>query len=513
MRVLLLSTYEMGRQPFGLASPAAWLREAGHVVRVLDLSRDRLDAEAVREADLIACHVPMHTATRLLAPVLARARALNPAAHLCVYGLYAPLTAAHLRASGAQTILGPEFEADLVSLADRLAAPPSAGTAPSESPQALRSSQPSQSPRGADAPPTPPSADNGLAGQAFSPERPASPPPVPLSPPLSRALPLSLPPLPRLAFRVPDRRGLPPLERYARLQVDGESRLTGYTEATRGCKHVCRHCPIVPVYGGRFRAVPADVVLADVAQQVAAGARHITFGDPDFFNGPTHAETIVTRLARQHPGLTYDVTIKVEHLLAHRRLLPALHDTGCLFITSAVESTDDDVLQRLAKGHTRADFIEAAALCRAHHLHLTPTFVAFTPWTTMEMYWDLLQTVRALGLVANVPSVQWTIRLLIPDGSRLLELDDVRALVEPFDRTHLVYPWTHADPRVDDLQQRVARLAGRAQEAAPARDRVELFEAIEQLARERLARPDLDGGLPPPLVRAAVPYLDEPWYC
>ena len=39
VRVALISTYEMGRQPFGLASPAAWLRRAGAQVTALDLSR------------------------------------------------------------------------------------------------------------------------------------------------------------------------------------------------------------------------------------------------------------------------------------------------------------------------------------------------------------------------------------------------------------------------------------------------------------------------------------------
>jgi hypothetical protein len=482
MRVLLLSTYEMGRQPFGLASPAAWLREAGCEVQVLDLSRQRLDAEAVGAADLIACHLPMHTATRLLPPVLAQARAWNPRAHLCAYGLYAPLNAPHLRESGIQTILGPECEADLVALAQRLAladGDEDAGFAQSAS----------------------------IGG-----------------------------PLPRLAFRVPDRRGLPPLERYAHLHVAGERRVAGYTEATRGCKHLCRHCPIVPVYGGRFRAVPVDVVLADVAQQVAQGARHITFGDPDFFNGPAHARAIVQRLAEAHPGLTYDVTIKVQHLLAQRELLSVLRDTGCLFVTSAVESVDDAVLERLAKRHTRADFVAAAAACREQGLTLVPTFVTFTPWTTLDGYWDLLQTVRALDLVSHVPAVQWTIRLLIPEGSRLLELDDVQALVEPFDRARLVHPWTHADPRVDELQRRVAALVGRSLR----RDRGELFAQIEQLAWRALhaggdlgddagdaaangAANDVGDGaadgtagllhLPPPFVRAAVPYLDEPWYC
>ena len=164
--------------------------------------------------------------------------------------------------------------------------------------------------------------------------------------------------LPKLHFIAPDRSGLLPLGRYATVHLgDGTSRVAGYTEASRGCRHLCRHCPVVPVYNGQFRVVQQDVVLADIDAQVAAGARHITFGDPDFFNGPTHAVRIVQALHAAHPGLSYDVTIKVEHLLNHRDLLPVLAATGCLFITSAVESIDDRVLAILEKGHSRQDFV------------------------------------------------------------------------------------------------------------------------------------------------------------
>src|SRR5688500_18968763 len=100
MAVLLLSTYGMGRQPFGLASPAAWLREAGVAVTCVDLSRERLPEDAVRAADLVGFFLPMHTATRLAVPVIDRVRALNPRARVCAYGLYAPLNAQLLREHG-----------------------------------------------------------------------------------------------------------------------------------------------------------------------------------------------------------------------------------------------------------------------------------------------------------------------------------------------------------------------------------------------------------------------------
>ena len=183
---------------------------------------------------------------------------------------------------------------------------------------------------------------------------------------------------------MPERAGLPSLSSYAHLKMPGEKhRTVGYTEASRGCKHLCRHCPVVPVYNGHFRVVQPEVVLEDIRRQVAGGAQHITFGDPDFFNGPRHAIEIVTAIHREHPRLSYDVTIKIEHLLKHSALLPTLRDTGCLFVTSAVESVDDAILTRLDKGHTRADFIQVVRNFRAIGLALSPTFVAFTPWTTL----------------------------------------------------------------------------------------------------------------------------------
>src|SRR5262249_21827196 len=167
-----------------------------------------------------------------------------------------------------------------------------------------------------------------------------------------------------LRFRVPDRSGLPPLSRYARLRLpDGTERSTGYTEASRGCKHFCRHCPIVPVYKGRLRLVPTEVVLEDVRRQVAAGAEHVTFGGPGFFNCPRHSLAILRALHREYPELTCDVTIKVEHLLKYASLLEELRGTGCMLVTTAAESVDDRVLALLEKGHTRADFVEAARLC------------------------------------------------------------------------------------------------------------------------------------------------------
>jgi radical SAM superfamily enzyme YgiQ (UPF0313 family) len=458
VRALLISTYDMGRQPFGLASPAAWLTDAGVDVACADLSKDRLQDSAVTAASLIAFFLPMHTATRLALPVIDHVRRLNPSAQLAAYGLYAPLNAALLRAHGVGHVLGGEFEQDLADLAKRVAGGD------------VRAS------------------DSGTQTASESP-RTAT--------------------LARLAFRVPRRDGLPPLSRYATLQRGDERRTVGYSEASRGCKHRCRHCPIVPVYDGRFRTVAADVVLGDVRAQVMAGAQHITFGDPDFFNGIKHAEAIIAGLSREFPGITYDVTIKIEHLLKHAGHLPLLRETGCAFVTSAVESVDDHLLTRLDKGHTRADFERVVELFREAQLALAPTFLPFTPWTTIDSYLELLRTIDALDLVENVSPVQLAVRLLLPQGSRMLELPDVRAVTGPFDAASLTHPWVHVDPAVDRLQMEVADLVGVRLSAS----RQEVFARVWDRAHGYASATASHRHVPVLVARAAIPYLNEPWYC
>jgi radical SAM superfamily enzyme YgiQ (UPF0313 family) len=294
---------------------------------------------------------------------------------------------------------------------------------------------------------------------------------------------------------------------------DAQSRIAGYTEASRGCKHLCRHCPIVPVYHGRFFVVRPEVVVEDIRRQVRAGAQHITFGDPDFFNGPRHSMKIVQTVHDAFPDLTYDVTIKVQHLCERADLIPVLKATGCVLVTSAVESMSDHVLERFDKRHTRDDIEHVVRTFREVGLALNPTFVAFTPWTSIQDYARFLVELRRLGLVDSIAPVQYSIRLLIPSGSKLLELDEVGRLIDEFDPKALAYPWSHPDRRMDHLYRDVVEIVKRAQRVASSRR--DVFRQVWRATwdhGEGVLEP-AEPGLEELPARVTIPYLTEPWYC
>jgi radical SAM superfamily enzyme YgiQ (UPF0313 family) len=468
--ILLVACYELGHQPLAVAWPAAFLERAGYHPATVDVSVERLEPARLARARLVAISVPMHTALRLGVGVAARVRAVNPGAHVCFFGLYAVLNARYLLDGVADTVLGGECEEDLVALAAALerGRPPAPGGEPV-------------------------SAGGQCGPQVSGPDRPTG------------AV------LARLGFPVPRRVGLPGLDRYAHLEHAGRRVPAGYVEASRGCKHRCTHCPIPPVYDGRFFVVPPEVVLADVRQQVAAGARHITFGDPDFLNGPGHALRVVRAVHAEFPDLTFDFTAKVSHLVRHRALLPELARLGCLFVVSAVESLNDTVLAHLAKGHTRRDVPVALEAVRSAGIALRPTWVPFTPWAGLDDYREMLDFVEAEGLVDHVDPVQYSLRLLVPPGSLLARSPAMQPYLGPLVGRDFSYAWAHPDPRMDRLQAEVAALVAEA--AARGEDAATTFYRVRARAEAAAGAAPSTPPAPPAAARPRPPRLTESWFC
>ena len=458
MRVLLVSTCELGHQPLHVASPAATLRAGGHDVRAIDVSVDQWDRALVDWADCVAFSVPMHTAMRMAVPLAASVRVQRPELPICLYGLYAGMSRDSTTAGTADRVIVGEYEPALLTWADAPDAP-------------------------------------GIAGDVV----------VRLG---------------RSGFITPARDLLPPLERYAKLVLGDEERLAGAVEASHGCSHRCRHCPLPVVYDGRLRVVHEEVVLSDVSQLVAMGAQHVTFADPDFLNGPRHAVRVVEALHSCFPNLSFDCTTKVEHILAHEDLWAGLARAGCLFVVSAFESVDYTTLRILNKGHTAADESAAVILLRAHGIEVRPSWLPFTPWTNATELGAMLDFVVAHDLVGNVDAVQYTIRLLLPEGSLLLSAPQVKSRLESYDAAGLSWVWTAGEAGLDDLQRDLATLVETAGTGTEAVGPEDIFADVDARVRAHTSRHGLRSSMARPGrgIRSSGPAgprprLNEPWFC
>ena len=304
---------------------------------------------------------------------------------------------------------------------------------------------------------------------------------------------------------------LPPLETYAQFEDNGEVRTIGYTETTHGCKHLCTHCPIPPVYKGKFFAVNRETVLNEIAEQVIEGATHITFGDPDFLNGPMHGLRILRAMHEAYPNLTFDFTTKVEHILKHRKHFPEFAQLGCRFVISAVESLSNTVLTILEKHHTQGDVETALDIVHDVGMALRPTWVPFTPWTTLDDYLEILQFVDTHRLVYHVDPVQYPVRLLIPPGSYLLNRPETKTLSLTLDEASFSYTWAHPDAWMDELHKTVSDLV--ENDARAGVDTLDTFYRIWALAADMHGSRHTSLGFRNKEEHQPAPRITEAWFC
>jgi len=443
--LLLVSTYELGRQPVHLASPTAALVAGGVDVIPLDLAVADWDTELVDRVEGVAFSVPMHTAMRLAVSLAGMVREQRPELPIAFYGLYAAVGSEGTLGRLADAVFVGEYEPDLVAWARELGEP--------------HTGRPE-------------------INSHVGPSR----------------------------FRTPDRSMLPAHENYARLEWEGEARIGGAVEASHGCRHRCRHCPIPVVYDGRMRVVGSDVVLSDIDQLVSQGVEHVTFGDPDFLNAPRYSLDIMREAHSAHPDLTFDVTVKVEHILAHQDLWPVMASLGLLFVVSAFESTDETTLDILDKNHTVADMKTAVSILRSAGVHVRPTWLPFLPWTTPGHLLDLVEFLDANSLWGATDPVQLSIKLLIPEGSLLEDHPAVVPHLTGYQAETLTWGWSFAHAATEWLQVELDAIAAEGSDCGA--DAAEILATM----RDRIALAG-DAELPQMPSSPPTPRLTESWFC
>jgi radical SAM superfamily enzyme YgiQ (UPF0313 family) len=492
--ILLISCYELGHQPIGLAQTIGFLQQKGYAPFTLDLAVEGFDEQRVEQASVVGISVPMHTALSLGCQVAERIRRTKPQAHICFYGLYASLNAKFLLEHLADSVIGGEYETPLVNLIEELAK--------------LQSSSRKH---------------QYATGSVFVTQVEGVSCADSIVPPFLKRI--RWQPCPSTqdtsdsgSFPIPTRTLLPSLREYARLEYNEQEWVVGYVEASRGCLHTCLHCPIVPVYQGRFFLIPEHVVLADIRQQVSAGAAHITLGDPDFLNGPGHSLKIVRAMNEEFPHITFDFTTKIEHILKHQSLFKEFRELGCIFVISAVESLSDLVLSHLNKGHTRQDIFTALHILQSAGITLRPSLVAFTPWTTLEDYREMFDLIERHGLVDCIDPVQYSVRLLVPPGSALLTPPGIypapiSEFIRELDQTNFQWRWTHPDPRMDPLQQAVTKIVEEGAKTGEDSERIffRLWELVYDTAGLTFSSLNKTASIIPDRVRP--PRMTEPWFC
>ncbi len=460
MRILAISTYDLGTQPLILARIKSELRDPLYEVRTIDLSLSELTNDDISWPEVVIFSIPMHTAMALTKELVTKIRSLRDDIKLCFFGLYAPAAlSANLLSTNDIAIAGTGFDT-LISWLKTL-------TANSNKQY-----------------------EHGKVYVDIGTVQPKN-------------------------HLLPDRSSLPSLESYVHYLADGVTKTVATLEVVSGCSHHCRHCPVPVIYKGKTRKAPEEEILADARQQIENGASHIHFSDPDFFNRPQYGMSIMSRLKSDFPHLSFDATIKISHILKYRHLLKDLSEKDCNLLIAALEQVNNDTLKILDKGHTKEEAELAFRLLRELGIEPRPSLLPFTPWTTPYDIVELLDFIYENDLVWNVDPVQWSIRLLLPPGSLLLDSTERTLLssLGELSEDGLSYEWKSPEPVLDELAREIGVLAEDAVDDSPQdayfRIRKLVFDTLKITYYEPKIKESSMSKIPGNL----RPKLSENWFC
>jgi len=305
---------------------------------------------------------------------------------------------------------------------------------------------------------------------------------------------------------VPDRTILPSITDYSHI-VDGSNNLiAGSVETTYGCKHECTHCPVPIEFKGMFKTFGTEKIITDVTNQVEEGAKHISFNDPDFFNGPKHALKILQLLNEKHPSITYDSTIKVEHILKYPDYFQELKNLNMLFVISAFETTNDHVLNILQKNHSFNDLNKAVELSLENKIDIRPTWMPFSPWTEQNDLISIIKLIENYKLRETVDPIQLTIKLLVPKNSLILKRPEMKEYLLDYDPSSFSYAWKYKFPNIDNIQNELFTYVLQHESENEYAQYLGLVDILESHTNETLLNSEKYS-------QRIVPKLSETWFC
>lgn len=305
---------------------------------------------------------------------------------------------------------------------------------------------------------------------------------------------------------VPDRKILPDISKYAHLVKGNTKLIAGSVETTYGCKHSCTHCPVPIVFNRSFKTYSEEKIISDVSNQIESGAKHISFNDPDFFNGPKYSLKILDTLVNKFPSITYDSTIKVEHILKYEKYFTELSKMNMLFVISAFETTNDFILNILQKNHSSYDIEKATEISLLNNMDIRPTWMPFTPWTEIKDLHNIVSFIEKYQLRETVDPIQLTIKLLIPKKSLILTKPEIRKYIGVYDQESFSYLWSYKNPQVGELQETLFEYILQSYDTDENTQYKDMVTLIEEFSNVKLL--STNG-----YDYKQTPKLSESWFC
>jgi radical SAM superfamily enzyme YgiQ (UPF0313 family) len=225
----------------------------------------------------------------------------------------------------------------------------------------------------------------------------------------------------------PARDLLPPLDSYkmTMFQYREWPATTIYT--SRGCPYSCIFCERREILGNRFRVHSPDYVVREIQHLVSDyGIREIFFYDDTFTLDSRRVMAICEEIEKQRIRISWNISTHVNTV--SRELLRAMRKAGCWQIAYGVETGDPRVMQDIMKGTDPDTVRERIQWTTEAGIEAKGLFMIGHPTDTPESIDRTIEFARSLPIVsANfkiaVPFVGTPLREMAADYGELRDGD------------------------------------------------------------------------------------------
>lgn len=153
---------------------------------------------------------------------------------------------------------------------------------------------------------------------------------------------------------------------------------------SRGCPYRCNFCSVNLVSGRKWRARSPRNVLDEIEHiKEKYGVRHIFFEDDNLTFDPARAETLFKGMIERGIDITWETPNGIRADRLTPGLIDVMKESGCIGLTIAVESGDQDFLYNTIKKNLDLKKLESAVgIIRDKGIDLSAFFIIGIPGET-----------------------------------------------------------------------------------------------------------------------------------
>ncbi len=193
----------------------------------------------------------------------------------------------------------------------------------------------------------------------------------------------------------------------------------------RGCPYDCSFCASCVTWRRKLRLRSVDNVMDEIRHIVnVLGIKNLMFWDDTFAANKKRAIAICNRIIEEKLDITYTVQIRADAF--SDELIEALKQSGCAFAAIGVESGNEQMLEKIGKRETKAQFRSAVKAMKQAGLPIIASYIVGLPGDTHDTIKE------TIDFAFELDADQSKFMILAPyPGTRVYDTAVEKGLVDP----------------------------------------------------------------------------------